>query len=136
MGKANPPLLAYTSKNLHKVTKSIWRSLTVDLLPVKKFVPKNLQNSLYGHCHTASGCLYKIFGNENVNMYRAMDKNGIYHWWVQDKNGFVIDLTWSQYSAADATELHKKGEKRGLLGFGYKVKVNTLLDRVRLDLKF
>ncbi len=67
-------------------------------------------------------------------MFRALDNNGIYHWWTQDKNGFVIDLTWSQYPATYAMQLHKRGEKKGLLGFGYKVKVNTLLERVRRDL--
>lgn len=49
MGKENPPLMSYDSNNLKKVTESIWRNLTVDLLPVKKFKQKNMQNSLFGH---------------------------------------------------------------------------------------
>jgi hypothetical protein len=60
MPKVNPPLLDYTKKNLRIVSKSIERQLSPDLLP-KKWVEINASNKMFGHCHNASGCLYKIF---------------------------------------------------------------------------
>jgi hypothetical protein len=106
MGKPNPPLLNYSKKNLKKVSNSIYRNLTEDLLPLKKYIPGNKKNAMYGHCHTASGCLYKIFGSKNVHLFRAMDKNHLYHWWVQDMNNNVIDLTQSQYSDSYVSKLY------------------------------
>lgn len=133
MPKANPPLLDYTKKNLRIVSKSIERHLSPDLLP-KKWVEINAANKMFGHCHNASGCLYKIFGSDNLHLYRALDKKNIWHWWVQDRTGEIIDLTRSQYSETAVRQLHRKGEKAGLLGFNYKINVMTVLNRVRKDL--
>lgn len=69
-------------------------------------------------------------------MYRALDKNGIYHWWVQDRDGNIIDPTATQYSERAVKQLYKHGVKAGILGFVYKQRVNALLDRVRIQLKF
>ena len=67
-------------------------------------------------------------------MYRALDKANIWHWWVQDKDGNIIDPTADQYKLREVKILYKKGEKASLLGFDYKKRVNTLLSRVRKDL--
>ncbi len=127
------PILPYNKTNLKKVSRSIVRNLTQDLLP-KKFWFENGRNPMYGHCHNASGCLYKIFGSTNVHLYRAKGEDEIWHWWVIDKNGTVIDLTESQYSKRKVKSLHSMGSKAGLLGFDYKKRVLTLLERVRADL--
>jgi len=91
---------------------------------------------MFGHCHNASGCLYKIFGSQNLHLYRALDRQGVWHWWVQDKNDLIIDLTRSQYSETAVRQLHRRGEKAGLLGFHYNKNVMTILHRVRKDLEF
>ena len=135
----NPPLLTYTSDNLKRVVDSVVKNLTPDLLP-KKYLDKNSKNWAFGHCHTSSSCIYKIFGAQNVNLYRALDPfvthENFYHWWLIDKNGFIIDVTWTQYSPSRAMHIHKLGVKSGMLGFGYKRKVMDLLGRVRKDLDF
>jgi len=137
---ANPPILPYTRKNLLLVGQLIKKHLTIDLLN-KEYWETNKKNKMFGHCHNASGCLYKIFGANHIHMYRAKDgkfnDKDFYHWWVQDNvSGKVIDLTARQYKSKEKlTKLYKKGEKAGLLGFGYKKRVQYLLDKVTQELK-
>ena len=127
------PLLEWNEQNKNIVICSIIKHLTPDLLP-KKFRKENESNPMYGHCHNASGCLYTIFRSKNLHMYRALDKFGIYHWWVQDKNGNVIDVTANQYDDDYVTKLYLQGEKGSILGFNYKERVKTLTERVLNDI--
>ena len=66
-------------------------------------------------------------------MYRGFDGE-IYHWWVQDKEGKIIDLTSDQYYSKNRIPPYDKAEKAGMLGFGYKQRVNKLYERVIIDL--
>lgn len=128
--------MEYTEENLKLVSDAIMRNLSIDLLP-KKMQDRNQNggsNGTYGHCHTASGVLYKIFGPKNLHMYRALDDEGLYHWWVQDRNGRIIDLTSEQYTLLDRKPPYNKAEKSGLLGFEYKKRVIRLLERVKKDI--
>lgn len=129
-------MLDYTEENLNRVIESIRCNLTIDLLP-KKMQDRNINggsNGTYGHCHTAAGVIYKIFGPKNVHMYRALDDEGLYHWWVVDKSGKIVDPTSEQYTLLGKVPPYDKGQKAGLLGFDYKKRVFTLLDRVQKDL--
>jgi hypothetical protein len=128
--------MEYNEENLNCVIESIRANLTIDLLP-KKMQERNIHggsNGTYGHCHTAAGVIYKIFGHKNVHMYRALDDENLYHWWIVDKNGKIIDPTSEQYTLLGRVAPYDKGEKAGLLGFDYKKRVLTLLDRVKNDL--
>ena len=89
-------MLFRSKENLKLVSDTIIRNLTPDLLP-KKWVERNASNPMFGHCHTASGCLQKVFGTKTIKLYRALDDEGIWHWWVIDKEGKLIDLTADQY---------------------------------------
>ena len=133
MANLKEPLLDWNESNLINVIKSIKRNLSPDLLP-KKFRKENELNPMYGHCHNVSGCLYTIFRSKNLHMYRALDKFGIYHWWVQDNDDNIIDITESQYSLSEINRLHKIGKKSSILGFDYKVRVRKLTERVLEDI--
>ena len=61
----------YTKENLDKVSEVIKKHLTTDLVPLK-WSHKNRGNPMYGHCHTASGGLYKIFGSENLHVIGSL----------------------------------------------------------------
>ena len=124
--------MEYTKANLDTVSKIIMANLSPDLLP-KKWVTRNSTNPTFGHCHTASGVLYKIFGSKALKLYRGFDGE-IYHWWVQDKEDNIIDLTADQYTSIGKTPPYDKGEKAGLLGFDYRKRVNILLERVNSKL--
>ena len=127
-------MLEYTPDNLKLVSELILNNLTPDLLP-KKWVKRNESNPMFGHCHTASGCLQKIFGTKVIKLYRAIDDEGIYHWWAVDKDGHLIDLTADQYYSTGRKPPHESGVKSGMLGFGYRDKVLALLDKVLKQLQ-
>ena len=125
--------LDYNEETLKKVSDLIMKNLTFDLLP-KGWMMRNFSNPTFGHCHNASGCLYKIFGSKNVHMYRGFDGE-IYHWWIVDKNGRRIDLTSEQYTSIGKIPPYDVGEKSGLLGYDYKKRVLELLKRVTAQLE-
>ena len=125
-------MLEYNDDNLKKVSELILKNLSSDLLP-RSWLDKNEINLTFGHCHNAAGCLYKVFGSKALNMYRGFDGE-IYHWWVQDKAGKIIDLTSEQYTSIGKTPPYDKAEKAGLLGFEYKKRVLRLYERVTIEL--
>ena len=122
-------LISYDKKNLEMVSTVILDNLTPDLLP-KKWLKRNSVNLMFGHFHTASVCLQKVFGTKNIKLYRAKDDNDIWHWWCVDKNGKRIDLTADQYYKMGRTPPYEQGEKASMLGWGYKKRVEELLKRV------
>ena len=125
--------MIYNEENLNVVSKIITENLTSDLIS-KKWLQKNLGNKTFGHCHTASGCLYKIFGSDSMHMYRGLDDEGIWHWWVKDIDGKIIDLTKDQYYSIGKIPPYTKEEKVGMLGFEYKKRVEILYGRVMAKL--
>jgi hypothetical protein len=122
-------MVDYTPENLKKISGIIKRNLTYDLLPKKWFI-RNASNPMFGHCHNAAGCLYKIFGHESMHMYRALDDEGIYHWWCIDKENVIIDLTSEQYTNFGRTPPYAEGQKANILGFEYRKRVMRLFNRV------
>ena len=122
-------MLDYNKENLNLVIDIIKQNLTPDLLP-KKWVERNSTNPMFGHCHTASGCLQKIFGTKEIKLYRALDDENIYHWWAVDREGNIIDITADQYWSTKRKPPYLEGTKAGLLGFEYKKRVLRLLDKV------
>ena len=125
--------MVYNKENLKLVSDTIIRNLTPDLLP-KKWVERNASNPMFGHCHTASGCLQKVFGSKTIKLYRALDDEGIWHWWVVDVNGQLIDLTADQYYSQGRNPPYNDGQKASILGFDYRKRVLRLLDKVSKEL--
>ena len=123
----------YTPENLKLVSSVIVKHLTPDLLP-KKWVERNTTNPMFGHCHTASACLQKLFGTKNIKLYRALDDEGIWHWWAVDVNENKIDLTEDQYYSQNRVPPYKDGQKASMLGFDYRKRVLRLLDLVSNEL--
>ena len=133
MPKPAQPLLKYNKTNLKQLSRAIISHLNPDLLP-KKYRSENAVNPMFGHCHTALGCLYKIFGSQSLYMYRALGDDGIWHWWVEDRDGQITDLTASQYPKAVVFQLYQHGTRSGMLGFKYRQSVKIVLRKVCKDL--
>jgi hypothetical protein len=123
----------YNEKNLKLVIGVIKRNLTPDLLP-KKWIERNNTNPMFGHCHTSSACLQKIFGSKNIKLWRGLDDEGIWHWWAVDLEGKLIDITADQYTSQGRKPPYDVGEKSSMLGFDYRTRVLTLLDKVTKEL--
>ena len=127
-------MIKFNKENLELVSDIIMDHLTFDLLP-KRWHVRNCHNPTFGHCHTASGVLYKIFTHKQLHMYRGHDGE-IYHWWCQDNEDNIIDLTSDQYTSVDRTPPYDAGERYGMLGFDYRKRVNTLLEQVQTDPRY
>ena len=125
--------MEYNEKNLNLVSGIIMKHLTPDLLP-KKWIERNKTNPTFGHCHTASACLQKIFGTKNLKLYHGLDEEGIWHWWVIDLNQKLIDLTSDQYYSLNKIPPYNVGKKASMLGFEYRKRVLRLLDKVKEEL--
>jgi hypothetical protein len=119
----------YNQQTIKVISELIVKNLTIDLLP-KKWINRNRSNTMFGHCHNASGCLYRVFGPKALHMYRGLDDEGIWHWWVVDKDNVLIDLTSDQYISVGRIPPYNKSEKAGMLGFEYKKRVMRLYNRV------
>ena len=125
--------MTYNEDNLKIVSDVIVQNLTPDLIP-KKWRQRNSTNPMFGHCHTASACLQKVFGTKTLKLYRAQDHNDIWHWWCVDVDGKLIDLTADQYYSVGQEPPYENGEKASMLGFAYRTRTLELLDRVKKQL--
>ena len=121
--------ISYDKENLEKISKIIMKNLTPDLVAVK-FQKRNSIEPLFGHCYAASATLYKIFGSKNVHLWHGKDVEDIWHWWIVDKDDKIIDLTADQYYRNNRIPPYDNGKKAGLLGWGYRKKVEKLLTKV------
>ncbi len=126
-------MFEYNGKNVEMACQIIANHLTSDLLP-KKWVERNSKNPMFGHCHTASACLQRLFGTKNIKLYRALDDEGIWHWWVKTIDGKRIDITADQYFSEGRTPPYERGEKASMLGFDYRKRVYKLLELVKEQL--
>ena len=104
----------YNEQNLKLVSSVIRNNLTPDLLP-KKWVQRNQSNPTFGHCHTASACLQKVFGSKMIRLWRGLDDEGIWHWWAVDVNGNLIDITSEQYTSVGRIPPYNVGMKASML---------------------
>ena len=122
-------LISYDKDNLDKVSEVILENLTPDLVD-KKLRERNSIQPLFGHCYVASATLYKIFGSKNIHLWHGKDDEDIWHWWCVDKDSEIIDLTDDQYYNTNRTPPYDNGKKAGLLGWGYRKKVEKMLSKV------
>ena len=96
-------------------------------------------NPYYDQCYIASATLKKFFGRA-LMLYRTKDHTDRYHWWIETKDGQVIDLTAKQYEligkpvpSFGATATLK--EKNSYLSFAsYKKRVAELQSLVEQKL--
>ena len=88
-------------------------------------------NPYEGQCYIASATPKKFFGR-SLMLYRTKDHTNQYHWWVETKEGQVIDLTGKQYELIGAPvpsidEVSEFKEKQSYLSFAsYKKRVAEL----------
>lgn len=123
--------LEYNKNNRDKVIDIIKDKLTPELLP-KKWIYRNKNNPMFGHCHTASAALKKVFGRQ-LELRRALDDEGIWHWWCVDKDSNIVDITADQYYSENRQPPWEKtkGEKASPLGFGYRKRVDSVFKSVQ-----
>ena len=96
---------------------------------------QNPSNITRGWCYLLSGTLHRFFFKDwNLMRNECPLANGDYHWWLEDKEGNIIDLTEEQYVLNDIHNCREGGYKRGPLGLSYSVKTRNMAFIVVNDL--
>lgn len=84
--------------------------LTPDLVPTEfKGRP---ENPMFGQCYGAAEALYRLLGGKDrgYKAQRAVDDDGISHWWVLSPSGDILDPTSAQYTDFGNTPPYLKGK--------------------------
>lgn len=109
-----------------RVMRTIQDNLTEDLLKPEY---RGHQNKFYGHCYVASEALYHLTGKTLKPMY-AKDHKGITHWWLEDNEHYIFDVTSRQYTDEGLTPPYSKGKRAGFLTKLPSKRAQTLINRI------
>ena len=85
------------------------------------------ENKSRGWCYLLSGTLHRFFYKE-FDLYRTECRmiDNDYHWWLQDSNDNIIDLTEEQYLINQLKDCRIGGKKSSPLGYSYSVKTRNI----------
>ena len=72
------------------------------------------EHPLAGHCYVASEAFWHIT-EKCLHVYRARDDFGVVHWWLENENGDIYDLTAGQYTDCGREPPYTKGRRSGFL---------------------
>jgi uncharacterized protein YegP (UPF0339 family) len=89
--------------------------------------PENAHIS-WGLCSVATEALYFMLGGpkRGLTSYVAKDKDGTTHWWLQDKNGMILDPTKEQYTTLNEVPPYERNNPGKPCGFmGMRVELNN-----------
>lgn len=81
-----------------------------------------------GHCYVASEVYYHLAGGKAAG-YKAMgmEHEGSQHWWLENKDGQVVDLTAEQFKTPVP---YHKGKGRGFLTKDPSKRAQTIIQRL------
>lgn len=120
---------------LHTIALQVRASLTPDLLK-PEYRERNKDNPFYGHCYVASEALFHLLnqhGDRDWHPVRARDNEGTVHWWLENKDGWILDPTEDQYPD-DAAAPHDHGRRAGFLTKQPSKRAQVVIDRVNKSL--
>ena len=105
----------FISMTVTKLTQLIAQSLSPKLLK-PEYRQTNANNPMYGHCYVATEALHHLLQKFSLtNTFRpfqAKDDNNISHWWLQNDDGDVLDITAAQYTSVGKTPPYDRGKAR------------------------
>lgn len=96
--------------DLEKVISLIKQKLNPKLL-APKYRETNKTNPLYGHCYSATQSLYYFFINTPLIIKSAKCDYTGKHYWLEDENKNILDITATQYYSVGKTPPYDKGKK-------------------------
>ena len=97
---------------------------------------KRLSHTMCGACVPATQAIFYAFDTNVLVPHRALDNDGMMHWWCKDKiTGDVIDATASQYTDDRVIPPYKDGSKSNWYGWKGNAQIRSLrlLNRVMSD---
>ena len=88
-------------------------------------------HKLHGHCYVAAEAYYHLWGKvDGYFPVRAKDGHGVTHWWLQHKDGTIVDPTSAQYRMVGEVPPYNKGIKGGFLTKEPSKRTQILMDRI------
>ena len=103
-------------EDLDKVTKLIQSHLELKFCPTQ-FREMNLGNPMFGHCYHANQALYYFFKDANLKAMSALCDVAGAHWWCEDVDGNIIDITSDQYYSVGTNPPYDKGKETKWYGW-------------------
>ena len=109
LAEANKREIAKAVKKIQKVGV-----LTPDLLK-KEY--RNCGNRFYGHCYVATEALWHMMGGKESGLHptHGKDHKGVIHWWLEDDQLKIYDVTAKQYTDEGLIPPYNKRKRSGFL---------------------
>lgn len=101
---------------LDATAEKIRAVLTPDLLSAqwRKKGAESAGHPLTGHCYVASEAYFHVLGKSNGFAPKMLSGEGWTHWWLENKQGEIIDLTQEQVGQLDGFA-YEAGKGKGFL---------------------
>lgn len=109
-----------------ELIKAIQDNLTDDLLKPEY---RGHHNKFYGHCYVASEALYHLT-DRRYHPKCGKDSNNVNHWWLEDDDGNILDVTAKQYTDDGQSPPYNKRKSLGFLTKRPSKRAQTLMDRL------
>ncbi len=132
-------------KEIILLINKIKANLTPDLLK-KEYRDSNKNNPMFGHCYVATETLFHmlydvnksddnffVFNGVNDNEFKphyGKDDNNITHWWLQNSEGKILDITSEQYTSFNKVPPYKNGRKGYFLTKYPSKRAKKLIERI------
>ena len=97
-------------KDLEKVTGLIKQKLNPKYL-TPKYREENKTNPLHGHCYHSTQSLYYFFKNTNLTIMSGKCNLWGHHYWLEDADNNIIDITANQYHSIGKEPPYKNGKE-------------------------
>lgn len=115
--------------NLKAIIEKILTNLTPDLLA--KGYEYDIRNPTKNFCYVASEALYHLKAKElGYFPVRARDTLGKVHWWLENKEYDILDITWQQYQLENLFPPYRDGKRGGFLTKNPSKRCKILMERV------
>lgn len=116
---------SYEPEVVNSVVKTIAEQLTPDLL-TKKYREENVKNPMYGHCYHSSQALFYLMDTDKLVPMSGIDYRNDTHWWLQDDDETIHDVTADQYYSVNQVPPYATGKKSVWYGWKQRPHQRTL----------
>lgn len=97
----------------------------------KKIIKKEINHPTAGHCYAASEALYHILGGKEKGFKPFVSKHkNKTHWWIEDKNGNILDPTAEQFYFKNELPPYKNKRGNGYLTKLPSKRAQIIINRV------
>ena len=104
-------------KEFQKVEELIINNLEEKFCP-PEYRERNKQNKYFGHCYHSTQALWYFFKDANLRIMSAPCQGPArHHWWLQDKENNILDITAKQYDLFEYNPPYHKGKDSNWYGW-------------------